>query len=421
MNTRSLLTGAVALLVLVALLTLIALLWPRPTWNSDEIATLNRLWIGNLPPAPPDPSNHVADDPRAAVLGHKLFFDTRFSANGAVACATCHLPERGFQDDRPLGVGVGVANRRTMPLTGAAYSPWFFWDGRKDSQWAQALGPLENAVEHGGNRSQYAHLIAEHYRSEYEAIFGPLPDLSTLPASAGPVEDATAKAAWEAMTPEQQDAVSSVFANMGKAIAAYERLLMPGAARFDGYVAALLTDGEQAAQDILTADEVAGLKLFIGDAHCIDCHNGPLFTNNDFHNTGIPAAPDLPEDMGRATGVQQLLADEFNCLGPYSDANPEECDELRFVVTDYFSQIRRYKPPSLRNVADRPPYMHAGQIATLDEVLRHYNAAPAAPAGHSELNPLDLSEPQLDQLEAFLRTLSAPLDVAPQWLAPPER
>lgn len=418
MKTRYFLAGVLGV---IALLTLVAFLWPRTTWSSDEIAALSRLWIGNLPPTPSDPSNRVADDPSAAALGHAIFFDTRFSANGAVACASCHLPNRGFQDDRPLGVGIGVANRRTMPLVGAAYSPWFFWDGRKDSQWAQALGPLENAVEHGGNRTQYAHLIAEHYRSEYEAIFGALPDLSALPDSAGPVEDAAANAAWAAMTPDQQAAVTSVFANTGKAIAAYERLLKPGATRFDEYVAALLTGGEQAAQGILTDDEVTGLKLFIGDAHCIDCHNGPLFTNNDFHNTGIPDAPGLPEDMGRATGVQQLLADEFNCLGRYSDAPPDECDELRFAVTDYFSQIRRYKPPSLRNVADRPPYMHAGQIATLNEVLHHYNSAPVASAGHSELNPLDLSEQQLAQLEAFLRTLSAPLDVAPQWLAaPPE-
>ena len=79
--------------------------------------------------------------------------------------------------------------KQTMPITGVAYSAWLFWDGRKDSMWSQALGPLEDAVEHGGNRTQYVHLIAEHYREPYEAIFGPLPDLSHLPLSAGPVDD----------------------------------------------------------------------------------------------------------------------------------------------------------------------------------------------------------------------------------------
>ena len=63
-------------------------------------------------------------------------------------------------------------NRRTMTLIGTAYSPWFFWDGRKDSQWAQALGPMESPVEHGSNRTYYAHLIDQFYRAEYEAIFG---------------------------------------------------------------------------------------------------------------------------------------------------------------------------------------------------------------------------------------------------------
>jgi cytochrome c peroxidase len=114
----------------------------------------------------------VADDPRAAELGRQLFFDTRLSANGRVACATCHKPDQEFQDGTPLANGVGLTNRRTMPIAGTADSPFLFWDGRKDSQWAQALGPLESPVEHGGNRDQYAQVIAEHYRPAYEQVFG---------------------------------------------------------------------------------------------------------------------------------------------------------------------------------------------------------------------------------------------------------
>src|SRR5690606_15553813 len=106
------------------------------------------LSIKSLPPLPPDPSNRYGDDPRAAALGHQLFFDTRLSANGKVSCATCHDPGRDFQDGLPLAVGVGTNTRRTMPIAGTAYSPWMFWDGRKDSQWSQALGPLESPVEH---------------------------------------------------------------------------------------------------------------------------------------------------------------------------------------------------------------------------------------------------------------------------------
>jgi cytochrome c peroxidase len=111
------------------------------------------------------------------------------SGNGAVACASCHVAEKDFQDGRPLGRGMGTAGRRTMPVAGTAYSPWQFWNGRADSQWGQALGPLESAVEHGGDRLQYARVIAAAYPREYEAVFGRLPDLHGLPQRAGPVPD----------------------------------------------------------------------------------------------------------------------------------------------------------------------------------------------------------------------------------------
>lgn len=386
-------------------------LWPRPAWSEEEIATLRSLWIGSLPPLAPDPSNRYSDDPAAAVLGEKIFFDTRFSRTGQVACATCHLPQMDFQDGKRLSEGVGRTNRRAMPIAGTAYSPWFFWDGRKDSQWAQVLGPLESPVEHGGNRTQYAHLIEQYYKVEYEAIFGPLPDLSTFPPDAGPVEDAAARAAWEAMSEEEQERVNRIFVNMGKAVAAYERRIMPTASRFDRYVEAVINGDTEMMAATLTPDEVAGLRLFIGKANCLQCHNGPLFTDNHFHNTGVPAAVDLPEDTGRALGAQQVLADEFNCLGPYSDATEDQCTELRFMVAEGHELERQFKAPSLRNVARRAPFMHAGQFDSLDAVLAHYNTAPQAPAGHSELEPLMLSEREISQLIAFLHTLSAPLDM----------
>jgi cytochrome c peroxidase len=109
-----------------------------------------------------------------------------------------------------------------------------------------------------------------------------------------------------------------------------------------------------------------------------------------------------------------VLTDEFNCLSAYSDAAPEDCAELRFAKTDDHALERQFKPPSLRNVAERAPYMQAGQFATLREVLEHYNRAPSAPRGHSELKPLQLSEQELAQLEAFLRSLSGPLATPPE-------
>lgn len=407
-SPRHLLIAALAV-VLLAGGALTAWLWPRSPWTSEEVATLRGLALASLPPLTPDPSNRYGDDPRAAALGARLFFDTRLSVDGTVACATCHVPTRQFQDDQPLGQGVGTTNRRTMPLAGAAYSPWLFWDGRKDSLWAQALGPLESPVEHGGTRTQYVRVLWEHYRPEYEALFGPLPDLNDsarFPSIAGTVPEPVARAAWEAMAPADREAVTLAFANLGKAIAAFERQLPPSPSRFDTYVEVLLLNDVAAMQAALSPDEVAGLRIFIGRGQCINCHNGPLLTNNDFHNTGVPAAPGLPQDLGRATGLPLAQADEFNCLSRYSDAQPGDCGELRFAKADAHLQTRQFKPPSLRGVAERPPYMHAGQLATLRAVLEHYNQAPAAPAGHSELRPLGLSERELGQLEAFLHSLS---------------
>jgi cytochrome c peroxidase len=105
----------------------------RSAWTVEERAILGSLSLSSLDPIPPDPSNRYADDTAASRFGSKLFFDTRLSSNGLVACATCHAPEKGFQDGIPLGRGVGVAGRRTMPIAGTAYSPWQFWDGRADS------------------------------------------------------------------------------------------------------------------------------------------------------------------------------------------------------------------------------------------------------------------------------------------------
>jgi cytochrome c peroxidase len=169
----------------------------------------------------------------------------------------------------------------------------------------------------------------------------------------------------------------------------------------------------------MTNEEIYGLKLFTGGAECIQCHNGPLFTNNDFHNTAVPEVEDLPEDRGRIAGVQILLEDEFNCLGPYSDSR-DDCEELTFMKREGDELIRAYKPPSLRNVAERPPFMHAGQFKTLRDVIEHYNTAPAAPGGSSEIHPLGLTEREIDRLEAFLRTLSAPLAAPRGFLSPPD-
>jgi cytochrome c peroxidase len=362
-----------ALLIIVASIAIAAV--HSESWTADEVEQLRSLSLAELEPLPSDPSNRVADDPRAVALGKRLFFDARLSSNAKVSCASCHVPNREFQDDKPLAHGVGTTARRTMPIAATAYAPFLFWDGRKDSLWSQALGPLESPVEHGGTREQYAQVVTANYRAEYEQIFGPLAD------------------------------PTSVFVNIGKSIAAYERRIQYGPSRFDRYVDALLKNG-RAPKNLMTSDEIAGLRLFIGKANCTQCHNGPLLTNNEFHNTGVPAGAAAEPDHGRMAGARAVINDEFNCKSKWSDAKPEQCSELDFIATDSHELERAFKVPSLRNVADRAPYMHAGQIATLDDVVAHYNKAPAAPAGHTELKPLQLNADEVRQLVAFLRTLS---------------
>lgn len=344
-------------------------------WTEQEQQRIASLSLSSLPALPPDPSNAVADDQTAAALGRDLFFDTRLSANGEVACASCHLPDQQFQDGTALGRGIGETSRRTMPIAGTAYSPWLFWDGRADSQWAQALGPLENPVEHGSNRKDVVEVVSANYRDEFTKVFGQAPD---------------------------EMSIDLAFASVGKAIAAFERTILPERSRFDAYADAVAI-GE--GSDALTEQEVAGLKLFIGEAGCLNCHNGPLLTDNDFHNTGVPAVPSLPVDTGRAEGALVVQLDPFNCLGSFSDATPEECVELTFMKASGEELLRAFKTPSLRDVAQRAPFMHAGQMVSLAEVVAHYNSAPPAPAGHSELAPLNLTSEEQGALIAFLQAL----------------
>ena len=389
-------------------------------WSAAERATLKSLSLTSLEPLAPDPSNRFGDDPRAAALGRALFFDTRLSGNGRVSCATCHVPAQDLQDGTPLAHGVGTTARRTMPIAGTAHNAWFFWDGRTDSQWAQALSPLESAVEHGGTRAQYAHVIAKHYRTQYETLFGALPALAQVPEHAGPVADTASRSAWQRLPSTQREDISRVYANIGKAIAAFERKIEFAPSRFDRYVDAEIAGRPHDSTSALSRDEEAGLRLFIGKANCVNCHNGALFTDDHFHNTGV-AAPNaaLAPDSGRTVGVRQAIAGEFSCTSRYSDAKPDDCEELNFAVTEGEELVRAYKTPSLRNVANRAPYMHAGQVATLDDVIAHYDAAPKAPFGHSELKPLKLSDTEKRQLMAFLHTLTGPIQAPAGYLEAP--
>lgn len=390
----------------------------RDMWPQSELQVLASMHIAQAGPRPVDPSNAYESRQEAAQLGKALFNDVRLSRNGRVSCASCHSADGQFEDGKRLGEGLATGQRRTMPIPGASHSPFLFWDGRKDSLWAQALGPMEDPAEHGGNRVKFARIIQEHYAQDYRRVFAELPQFQNLP-DASPVGTEREKAAWAALPEKTRNDVNRVFANMGKAIAAYESRISYGPSRFDKYIEATLArDGK--AQEVLSTQEVRGLRAFLTRGQCVTCHNGPLMTDHAFHNTGVPPLDPKKPDRGRAQGVRKLLGDEFNCLGPYSDAKPQQCGELNFLSTDDPGNQAAFRTPSLRNVSARSPYMHAGQFASLEDVLRHYAQSPRAALGHSELarpgekhadrQRIKLSNEDIADLAAFLRTLDGPVN-----------
>lgn len=393
-------------------------------WSEQELSRIRDLWIGNLSELPSaSPTNRVADNALAAELGQKIFFDKRFSVNGQVACATCHNPDLYFTDGLAVAQGVGVVERNAPTVVGASFNTWFFRDGRADSLWSQALGPLEDRQEHGGSRNQYAHIIYNDpdYRSRYEELFGALPDLSNqtrFPDQAGPVFDKTFLRAWKSMTEIDRKVVTTVFVNFAKAVAAYERLLKPGPSRFDQYVKAMIENDNEKMNQSMSADEVAGLKLFVSKANCTMCHNGPLFSDLIFHNIATPPVSTRLYDWGRYKGVRHVKKSEFNCRGAYNDAKNRECPELDYVVFHKEDTAAAFKTPGLRNVSKTAPYMHAGQYKTLAEVIGHYAKPPATKVGISDLLAITLNKSEQKQLEAFLLTLDSPIDADPRLLAP---
>lgn len=391
-------------------------------WSAQEAAVISSLRLSQAGPAPADPSNRQEGSADARELGRALFQDPRLSANGKVSCASCHAADSQFTDTLPRGQGIGIGARRTMPIMGATGSPFLFWDGRKDSLWSQALGPLEDAREQGSNRVAIAKLLASQYKARYEKVFGLMPNLQALPENASPAGSAPERQAWAGMKETERTQVNRIYANVGKAIAAYERTITYGESRFDRYAEAIAS-GDPTGRHILSAQEVRGLRAFIGQGQCITCHNGPQLTDHAFHNTGVPAGAAVP-DKGRIEGIRKLLRDEFNCLGPYSDAKPAQCTELAYLADEDDALVGSFRTPSLRNVALRPPYMDAGQFMTLEQVIRHYMRAPAAATGRSEITTrssrtqdrivIRLNESDVQDIAAFLRSLSGPVRQATQ-------
>lgn len=419
-----------------------------PDANAPALAErqlLASLHYDSAPP-PPDPSNRVADDPAARVLGRQLFFDPSLSGPlmehdndggpstlgkvgeaGRVSCAGCHLPNSGFVDTRSphkqISLAAGWTRRRTPSLLEVAFAPLYNWDGRRDTLWNQALGVMENAAEFNSGRLLVAQQIYRLYRTPYEAIFGPLPPLldttrfpALKPEEAGCQEKLTKtgavqvcrgkpgdEAEFDALSGSDQEAATRVAVNAAKAMAAYVRQLRCGASRFDAWL-----DGDDAA---LNDSEQRGAALFAGRARCTDCHSGPRLTDDAFHNIGLSPAPVAvafvdANDRGAADGIALAMDDPLNSKGAFSDGDR---NVLPAALSD--GLLGAFRTPSLRCVSVRPSFMHTGQLKTLEQAVAFHARGGDRRGGYpgqSELTPLDLNEVDQADLVAFLRSLDGP-------------
>jgi cytochrome c peroxidase len=376
-------------------------------FSAEEVERI--LQHSPLGAPPPDPTNAVADHPVAAQLGQAVFFDKRFSRTGKVGCVTCHNPSLGLGDGKPFPEGFPV-DRNVPTLWNVAYNRWFFWDGRSDSLWSQALKPLENPREHGFTRLELVHLLGSdaRLRAIYEKVFGALPDVADpqrFPRAGGPLsEPATA---WNAMSEADRAVVDRVFSNVGKCLQAYERKLLSRASRFDTFVDGIRS-GNAEKLKALSPSARLGLKIFIGKGNCRLCHSGPAFSDGEFHNLGIPPTRGGPSPF-RFSAIPELRRDPFNAKGPYSDDRDAGAKKVDFLVDlpDTWGQV---KTPGLRNVAKTAPYMHQGQFKTLEDVVMFYSMLQGVlQAGHHErtiLLPLFLDRKEVLGLVEFLESLT---------------
>ena len=315
-----------------------------------------------------------AQTPERVALGRKLYFDTRLSADGTVACATCHDTSRGFTDRRPVSEGIGgKLGRRNAPTTmNAAFLVTQFWDGRAPLLEDQAKLPIVNPIEMGMPSGDAAVAkIADD--PEYGKLF---------------------QAAYS-RAPNYED--------VGRAIAAFERTLVFLDAPFDRW-----QNGDAKA---MSADAVKGFALFNGKARCVSCHPmnsaNPIGSDNRFHNIGVSARHQDFEGLAkRALGELGKGGDTQAAIDRL--ALETDMSELgRFVVTKNRSDVGAFKTEQIRNVALTAPYMHDGSLASLWDVVDHYNrGGEANPFLDGGIEPLALSEAEINQLVAFLFALT---------------
>jgi cytochrome c peroxidase len=337
-----------------------------------------------LPPVPYAEDN--PQTPEKIALGDKLFNDKRFSGTGEVSCATCHDATKAFTDS-PLKVSEGIqgltGTRNAPTVINSVFFETMFWDGRSPDLEDQALHPFVNPVEMGLKDHQP---ILDIIRSDPEYT-----------------------KAFKKVFEKSGDAITMT--EVTQAIAAFERTKISGNSPFDRWYFAGETDA-------LTAAQKRGFDLFINEGRCVSCHvveqTQALFTDNRFHNIGVginKIQNDIP-DLASEYIAANLSADEVD-IKVLSDKRSSELG--RFALTTGFDDLGSFKTPTLRNIAATAPYMHDGSVATLREVVVHYNNGGVTNEGDpvndflsGGIRPLNLTDEQIDDLVAFMEALTSP-------------
>ncbi|RLJ71346.1 cytochrome c peroxidase [Hydrogenivirga caldilitoris] len=321
--------------------------------------------ISPLPDKPPEPKDNPST-PVKVELGKLLYFDPRLSGDGSTSCATCHDPNQGWAKKRFMSPAYPENKhfRHSPTVLNAAYNTLMFWDGRAKSLEEQAKGPIKSPFEMNLNYD----LLEERLKKipKYRELFS-----RAFPGEKNPVN----------------------IENVVKAIAAFERTIVCNDSPFDLYM-----KGDKKAMDEV---QVKGMELFVGKAGCVQCHNGPNFTDNKFHVTGVPKNRVEDETLVRVTRNFVLREHGFK------DPDKIDRDLGRYFITKDERDKGSFKTPTLRNVSLTPPYMHNGVFKSLREVVEFYNQGGGnVPNKDPLLKPLNLSEEEKEALVAFLEALT---------------
>ena len=356
-------------------------------WLSEVVFTAEEkakiLRHGPWPPAESrDPSNRASGRREAVELGGRLFFEPRLSGTGSVLCATCHAPFRGFQDGRPRAFGLEDLDRNTPSLFNVGFHRWYVWDGAHDSLWSQSIRPLLDRREMRATPAHVAAVVRKLFPGDYEKAFLRPP----------PADD------------------EEVLVDVGKALAAFQETLVSGRTPFDEFRDALERNDSVAMNRYPMAAQ-RGLRIFVGGGNCSVCHFGPQFTNGEFADTGIAFFKGKGAvDAGRYEGIKKLKGNPHNLLGRYNDDPARTSATGTRHVELQQRNFGEFRVPGLRNVALTAPYMHNGSLATLRDVVKHYsdlNEQRLHFDGERILRKLNLSEAEIDELMAFLESLSS--------------